>query len=89
MTAPARPPHCGTCDPRTRMVELADGRPARCPRCHPRKTAEEAAEASDAAWEAFYGTPPPRKTAPSAIRPASAEDVTRNVTRDIARGVDQ
>ncbi|WP_189257330.1 hypothetical protein [Lentzea flava] len=28
---------CGTCDERTRQVELDDGRPARCPQCHPRR----------------------------------------------------
>jgi hypothetical protein len=61
----ARPPWCGTCDPRTRQVELADGRVKRCPYCHPMLTAEEAGEANDAAWRAMYGSPPPRKTAPS------------------------
>lgn len=30
-----RPPHCGTCDPDTRMLHDAEDRPYRCPRCHP------------------------------------------------------
>lgn len=30
-----KPIWCGTCDERTRHVELADGRAARCQQCHP------------------------------------------------------
>lgn len=30
---------CGTCDERTRHIELDDGRPARCPNCHPNRSA--------------------------------------------------
>jgi hypothetical protein len=34
--APARPPWCGACDERTRMLGRYDGEtPSRCPRCHP------------------------------------------------------
>lgn len=32
--ANTRPPHCGECHPRTRMVD-EDTSPRRCPRCHP------------------------------------------------------
>ena len=28
-------PHCGECDPYSRLIERDDGRVARCPRCHP------------------------------------------------------
>lgn len=28
-------PHCGSCDPYSRLVERGDGRMERCPRCHP------------------------------------------------------
>lgn len=30
-------PWCGTCDERTRHIELADGRVARCAYCHPQR----------------------------------------------------
>jgi hypothetical protein len=34
--APARPPWCGACDERTRMLGVYDGNtPSRCPSCHP------------------------------------------------------
>jgi hypothetical protein len=33
-TQPKRPPHCGACNERTRMVE-DNGPPYRCPACHP------------------------------------------------------
>ena len=34
--AQARPPWCGACDERTRMLGRYDGEtPSRCPRCHP------------------------------------------------------
>lgn len=29
------PPHCGRCDPATRLIDSDDGRPYRCPDCHP------------------------------------------------------
>lgn len=28
-------PHCGLCDPYSRLIERDDGRMERCPRCHP------------------------------------------------------
>lgn len=31
----AKPPWCGTCDERTRLIELTDERMARCKNCHP------------------------------------------------------
>ena len=33
--ATGRPPWCGDCDERTRLLELDDGRATRCHRCHP------------------------------------------------------
>lgn len=32
---PSKPPWCGQCDERTRLVTVADGRMARCHACHP------------------------------------------------------
>jgi hypothetical protein len=40
--APPRPPHCGDCDPETRLTRDAD-RPARCPACHPSMVTRERA----------------------------------------------
>lgn len=31
-----KPPWCGICDPRTRLVGNSEGIPMRCPDCHPR-----------------------------------------------------
>ncbi len=35
-TRAPRPPWCGQCDERTRMIPLGDDRPGYCPRCNPR-----------------------------------------------------
>lgn len=50
-----RPPHCGTCDERTRLVEDDAGTPRRCPACHPLLVAAPEAPdddrpVGDAAW---------------------------------------
>jgi hypothetical protein len=58
MTATDRPPHCGTCDPRTRQLELPDGTPQRCPRCNPNLSREQADDANARAWRERYGSPP-------------------------------
>ena len=38
-SAPRRPPWCGSCDERTRLLEDDQGRPYRCPECHPKAEA--------------------------------------------------
>jgi hypothetical protein len=37
---PERPPWCGACDERTRMIETDDDRVTRCPTCHPERTTQ-------------------------------------------------
>jgi hypothetical protein len=36
---PEKPPWCGECDERTRMLEDDQGRPSHCPACHPLEAA--------------------------------------------------
>lgn len=36
MSPVKRPPWCGQCEERSRLVDLPNGMAARCPRCHPR-----------------------------------------------------
>jgi Helix-turn-helix domain len=40
-SAPRRPPWCGECDERTRMLGFDDDAPRPCPRCKPRHSASE------------------------------------------------
>jgi hypothetical protein len=46
---PGKPPWCGECDERTRLIELADG-PARCIRCHPLSVSPPGGEPASSAW---------------------------------------
>lgn len=36
----SRYPHCGRCEPWTRLIHLGEDRVARCPDCHPLRTEE-------------------------------------------------
>ena len=54
--AARRPPWCGTCDQRTRMLDYDGDAPRPCPRCNPTAAASRKAHAETAVWDyAFRG----------------------------------